>query len=80
MKERVTIRLYERPGGRPPCDVVEQYGPAEEVAGWDYQRGDQIGLRERDGGYLMGGIDQIGPDVFQDQAGRYKLAVVWTLD
>jgi hypothetical protein len=79
MKEKVTIRLYENPGQR-ACCTSEHYCPAEEITGWNYQRGDQIGLNEREGGYLMAGIDHIGPDVLEDETGRYKLATVWTLD
>ena len=79
MKEQVTIRLYEKPGIH-RRDANVRYSPADETSGWQYQRGDQIGLLEQSGGYLMAGIVSIGPEVFEDNSGRYKLAVVWTMD
>lgn len=79
MKEKVTIRLYEHAQQCARCEDHE-YRPADEVKGWGYDRGDQIGLFERNGGYLMGVIDHVQPEVHQDEAGRYKLAVLWTQD
>ena len=79
MKEQVAIRLYERP----PTAALEhppRYRAADGVAGWDYSAGDQIGLQERDGGFLMGLIDAVDPAVLEDELGRYKAAVVWTQD
>lgn len=79
MKEMITLRLYEQPHQPATCDA-EHYCPAEDVRGWDYARGDQIGLQERDGGYLMAGIDHIDPAIHEDGTGRYRVAVAWTLD
>jgi hypothetical protein len=79
MKEKVAIRLYEQAHQGACCESA-QYFPAVEVRGWNYQRGDQIGLHEREGGFLMGAIDHIDPAVREDETGRYKLATIWTLD
>lgn len=75
----VTIRLYEQPHTCDRCDV-QPYRTTEEVQGWDYERGDQIGLQERNGGFLMGLIDYVKPEIHEDRTGRYKLAVIWTQD
>ena len=79
MKEQVAIRLYERPPTREP-EYAPRYRAAEDVKGWDHAAGDQIGLMERDGGFLMGLIDRVEPEVLEDELGRYKVAVVWTQD
>jgi hypothetical protein len=79
MNEKVTIRLYEHPQQGACCESAA-YSADEEVKGWNYQRGDQIGLHEREGGFLMGGIDHIDSAVREDGTGRYKVATVWTLD
>ncbi len=79
MKEKVTIRLYEDPARR-ACSELDQYCPGEKVTGWDFQRGQQIELMERQGGFLMATVDHIDDEILRDQTGRYKLAEVWTLD
>lgn len=79
MKEKVTIRLYEDAARRACCEL-DRYCPGEKVTGWNYQRGQQIELLEREGGFLMASIDHIGNEVLRDSTGRYKLADVWTLD
>ncbi len=79
MKEQVTIRLYQHPDQAARCDG-QQYTPAEDVRGWDFQRGDQIGLHERQGGYLMGVIDHLQPETHEDETGSFKLAELWTQD
>ena len=79
MKERVTIRLYEQPTTCDRCDV-QPYRTTEDVRDWNYETGDQIGLHERDGGFLMGLIEDVQPEIYEDHTGRYKLAVVWTQD
>ena len=79
MKEKITIRLYENPE-HPACCDAEHYCPSDDVRGWNYDRGDQIGLEERDGGFLMGGIDHIHEEIHQDETGRFRIAEVWTLD
>ena len=79
MKEEITIRLYEGVRQGACCELASYY-PDESIKGWNYQRGDQIGLRERDGGFLMGRIERVDPDIRVDNTGRYKLALLWTLD
>ena len=79
MKEQVAIRLYERPPTGEPA-YTSHYRAADDVVGWDYAAGDQIGLHERDGGFLMGLIDSVEPEVLEDATGRYKVAVLWTQD
>ncbi|MCC7350423.1 MAG: hypothetical protein IT446_07630 [Phycisphaerales bacterium] len=79
MKERLTIRLYEKPGIHRP-DANECHVVADQTAGWHSQRGEQIGLLDPSGGFLMAGIESIDPEVYEDDTGRFKLAVVWTLD
>lgn len=79
MKEMVTVRLYENPPTGEWEDALH-YRVSEDVRGWDFERGDQIDLQERNGGFLMGVIDHIEPRIFDDRTGRYKLAVVWTQD
>ena len=79
MKEPVTIRLYESRDHLPRCESQE-YQLEDTVRGWDYQIGDQIGLRDQHDGFLMARIEQFDPNVQVDQTGRYRLAVIWTLD
>jgi hypothetical protein len=79
VKEQITIRLYENPHVHQPV-VGDRYLPADQTYGWHYQPGDQIGLLESFGGFLMAGIESIDQKIFEDNTGRYKLAVVWTLD
>ena len=50
------------------------------MKGWDYDAGDQIGLHEENGGYLMGRIEHIDRTPCEDEAGCYKIATVWTQD
>lgn len=79
MKERITLRLYEQPSQRACCEG-DRYCASEDVRGWHFQSGDQIGLRERFGGYLMGRIEYIRPEILEDEHGRYHVAEVWTQD
>ncbi len=79
MKEKITLRLYENKNRCAAC-ATTQYTPSEDVRGWDYSTGDQIGLSERTGGYLMAGLDEIGQEILEDETGRYKLATAWTMD
>lgn len=79
MKEQVAIRLYENPAQRAQCQA-RHYRVADGVAGWDFGRGDSVGLEDCDGGYLMGVIDHVGPAVHEDSIGRYRIAELWTQD
>lgn len=79
MKEQITIRLYETREQRACCGA-QAYRAADDVVGWNYQRGDQIGLQDCNGGFLMGGIDHVDPTIHEDQTGRFRLATVWTQD
>ncbi len=80
MKEMVTIRLYEDPRTCQWCDDVLPYRTTEDVQGWDYDRGDRVGLLERKGGFLEGIVDYVEPEIHEDRTGRFKLAVVWLQD
>jgi hypothetical protein len=71
--------LYESRDHKPRCESAE-YQLDDAVRGWDYQIGDQIGLRDEHDGFLMAGIGQIEPAVQVDETGRYRVAVIWTLD
>lgn len=75
----VTIRLYEQPGTCQWCDV-QPYRTADDVQGWDFDRGDRLGLLERQGGFLEGVIDHVHPEIHHDRTGRFKLATIWIQD
>lgn len=79
MKEQVTIRLYQT-ADAPAAPHAGPYRPVEDVLGWDYAEGDQIGLYDTGGGYLMGLIDHIDPALCHDDAGCYRVATLWTQD
>lgn len=79
MKEKVTLRLYEHPDHSACCEM-SAYIPDDAVRGWDFNAGDQIGLHEKSGGFLMAGIERVDPQIRTDSTGRYKLATAWTLD
>ena len=80
MKEKTLIRLYQGSDQRAAHHGGQHYRPSEDVVGWDFAEGDQIGLCEEDGGYLMGVIDHVEPEVHRDETGEYRLASVWTQD
>ncbi len=79
MKEKALIRLYEANDQR-AAHHAGRYEPSDDVTGWAYEEGDQIGLCEQDGGYLMGILDRIDPKIHHDDTGSYRLATVWTQD
>lgn len=79
MKEQITLRLYEQPAQRACCEVA-RYSPSEDTRGWNYVQGDQIGLHEKNGGYLIGLIDSVDQTVRVDEVGRYRVATAWTQD
>lgn len=75
MNDPVTIRLYEDPT-RNAARHTGPYHPAG-VAGWDLGVGDDLGLEDDFGGYLLGTITRLDPAPHTDpDAGRYRIAVV----
>jgi hypothetical protein len=79
MKEMITVRFYESPDQR-ALVPVDRYKAAEDVTGWNYERGDSIGLQEQQGGYLFGIVDEVQAEVCEDDVGCYRIAQVWTQD
>ncbi len=79
MKEKITLRLYESKEQGAVCHAG-MYQPDVSVKGWDYARGETIGLTETHGGFLYGVIDEVDPEIHEDQVGRYRLASLWTQD
>ena len=79
MKEQTTIRLYEDPAVPTACDDARY--EADDLKGWNVERGDTVPLTEREGGRLFAVIDHVEEQVHTDDDGhRYKTAVVWTQD
>ncbi|BAM02731.1 hypothetical protein [Phycisphaera mikurensis] len=79
MKEQITLRLYDDPATPPACDD-RRYRADPKAGGAAYERGDTIGLDEREGGRLFGVIDRVDDEVLTDESGSYRLAWIWTQD
>ncbi len=75
MNNNVPIRLYEDPA-RSVSQNPGPYRPSEE-AGWDQAIGDDLPLEDTHGGYLLGTILHLDPEIHQDAEGhRYRVVTV----
>ena len=79
MNDPVPLRLYEDPG-RPADAHPGAYRPAR-PDGWDHVVGEDIGVEDVRGGYIVGTITTIDPQIHTDPDGaRYRIATVLLKD